>query len=252
MKEVSSNIAILTKQAGKLFSRTEQTLDCDGARQLMSPFIDSMASPSEVAKLELHLMKCEPCQRQLQSFISIRNFIGRVERPEAPEDLVLNTRVRLSQERHKNYLERLENRLSNVLRPLALPAIGGVSLTMLFFGIVLGAMLSNTTVMAHDRISAHEERALVALFKPVRTTSLTMMRFATSDPQDLDEPLMIETHVGDTGKVLDYVVINGTETPEITRWIREQLTLAEFKPATAFGKPIDSKIILSFVAVRSL
>jgi hypothetical protein len=252
MKEVRSNIANLTRQAGKLFSRTEQTLDCDGAQQLMSPFIDSMASPSEVAKLELHLVTCEPCQRQLQSFISIRNFLGRGERPAPPEDLALDTRVRLSQERHKNYIERLENRLSNVLRPLALPAIGGVSLTMLFFGVVLGAMLSNTTVMAHDRISsAHDERALVALFKPVRTTSLTMKRFATSDPQNLDEPLTIETHVGDTGKVLDYRVINGTETPEIARWIREQLTLAEFKPATAFGKPIDSKIILSFVAVKS-
>jgi hypothetical protein len=251
MNEVRSNIANLTRHAGKLFSRTEQTLDCDGARLLMSPFIDSMASPSEVARLELHLMTCEPCQRQLQSFISVRNFLARVEQPVPPEDLALDTRVRLSQERHRNYIERLENRLSNVLRPLALPAIGGVSLTMLFFGVVLGAMLSNTTVMAHDRVSAREERALVALFKPVRTTSLTMMRFATSDPQDLDEPLTIETYVGDTGKVLDYRVISGTETPEITRWIREQLTLAEFKPATAFGKPIDSKIILSFVAVKS-
>src|SRR5262245_66049290 len=108
MKEVRSNIANLTRQAGKLFSRTEQALDCDGARQLMSPFIDSMALPSEVAKLELHLVNCEPCQRQLQSFISIRNFLTRVERPVPPEDLALDTRVRLSQERHKNYIERLE------------------------------------------------------------------------------------------------------------------------------------------------
>jgi hypothetical protein len=172
-----------------------------------------------------------------------------VEHPSAPEDLVLDTRVKLSQERNKNYFERLENRIGNVLKPLAIPAIGGVSLTMLFFGVLLGAMISNTTVMAHDRID--DDRALVAIFKPVRTTERTMIRFAGSDGNNWIEPLMIETHVGDDGKVMDYKIISGPETPEAKRFVREQLSLAKFTPATAFGRPVDSKIILSFVAVKS-
>jgi len=82
-----------------------------------------MASPDDVAKLEFHVTSCEPCQRQLQSYISVRNFVARVEQPGLPPDLVLETRVRLSQERHRNYLARFENRVSNTLRPIALPAI---------------------------------------------------------------------------------------------------------------------------------
>jgi hypothetical protein len=224
--------------------------DCKSAQELMSPFIDSMATPEEVEKLQLHLSTCEPCRRQLQSFISIRSLLTRTERREIPSDLVLQTRVRLSQERHTNYAERLENRISDLVRPIAIPAIAGVSLTMLFFGVLLGAMISNTTVMAHDRVSTVGEHT-TGLYKPVRTSNTTMIRFAGSDDLKFDEPLMIETHVDDTGRVLEYRIISGQDSPEVQRFVREQLSLAMFTPATAFGKPVDSKIILSFVAVKS-
>jgi hypothetical protein len=226
-------------------------VSCRSAQSLMSPFIDSMATPEEVAKLELHLNACEPCQRQLQSYISIRNFVARASQPLPPMDLVLETRVKLSQERHKNYLARLENRLANVLKPIAIPAIAGVSLTMLFFGVLLGAMISNTTVMARDRVSTVNEDHTTGLYKPVRTTNLTMIRFAGSDTNMLAEPVMIETHVGETGRVLGYKIISGEDTPEVEQFVREQILLATFTPATAFGKPVESMIILSFVAVKS-
>src|SRR5262249_40733712 len=147
------------KELHKIFHKRSQQLYCKSARGLMSPFIDSMASPDEIQKLDLHVTSCEPCQRQLQSYISVRNFVARIDRPAPPPDLALETRVRLSQERHRNYLERFENRVSNTLKPLALPAIAGVSLTMVFFGVLLGAMISNTTVMAHDRVIAVDGRA---------------------------------------------------------------------------------------------
>src|SRR5207249_3807470 len=146
---------------------------------------------------------------------------------------------RLSQDRHRNYLERFENRVSNALKPLALPALAGVSLTMLFFGVLLGALISNTTVMARDRITAADERATMSLYKPVRTTNLTMIQFAGCDTERFEEPLMIETHVGETGRVLEYKIISGPETPEIMHFVREQLSLATFTPATAFGRPVD-------------
>ena len=252
MKELHSNIANLIDRTGKLFRSGTDRVTCKSAQELMSPFIDSMASPAEVETLELHLTHCEPCQRQLQSFISIRSLLTRMEQPAPPRDLILDTRVKLSQERHRNYLEKLENRVSDILKPIAIPAIAGVSLTMLFFGVLLGAMISNTTVLAHDHVSSTSspERE-TGLYQPVRTTNLTMIRFADSDTHKFEEPLMIETHVGDTGRVLDYTIISGSDSPETVRFIREQLSMATFTPATAFGRPVDSKIILSFVAVKS-
>jgi len=223
------------------------TSECSAAQKLMSPFIDSMVTPEEAERMEFHVSNCMPCQRQLQSLISMRSLLARIDRPELPEDLVLEARVKLSHERNKNVLVRLENRLSIILKPIALPALFGVSLTMLFFGVLLGGLATNQTVLAQSSIA---EQPVFGLYKPVRTTEPTMIRFAV-DKNTWTEPLMIETHVGDDGKVIDYRIISGPESPEVNRWVREMLSLAAFTPATAFGRPVESKIILSFVAVRS-
>jgi hypothetical protein len=247
MSKVRSNISELVTRAGAMF-RIKQELDCAAAQELMSPFIDSMATAEETERLEAHVSICRPCQRQLQSFISIRSLLARIEQPGLPEDLALETRVKLSHERNKNFLVRLENRLSITLKPIAIPALFGVSITMLFFGILLGSLATNSTVLAQDRIA---EQPVWALYKPVRTTEPTMIRFAVDDSNRWDEPLSIETQVGDDGKVMDYEVISGPHSQEASQWIRQMLSLASFTPATAFGRPVESKIILSFVAVRN-
>ena len=77
------------------------------------------------------------------------------------------------------------------------------------------------------------------------------LRFAVVDVQGLDDPLAIELHVNGDGKVVNYQIIEGTKTPEIDTMLKDLLYYAQFSPATALGKPVASKVILSFVAVRS-
>jgi hypothetical protein len=238
-------------------SKRKTANDCSSIQELMSPFIDSMVTAEETDRLETHLLKCEPCQRQLQSFISIRNLVARIEPIAPPEDLVLETRVKLSHERNRNYFDRLETHLNNVLKPLAIPALLGVSLTTLFFGVLFGTIASNTAVLAQDlddggALTGSAGGVLGAVMEPVRTTNPTMMRFVERNARDLkQQPLMIETEVGSDGRVLDYRIIAGPESPEVHRWVKDLLSLAQFTPARAFGKPVTSTIILSFVDVRS-
>jgi hypothetical protein len=213
----------------------------------MSPFIDSMVTAAEAERLESHVAACQPCQRQLQSYISMRSLVARIDVPPMPEDMVLETRVRLSHARNNNFLVRLENRLNNFLRPMIVPALLGAALTMLLFGFLLGSLTSQSTVLAQDHF---EEQPVYRLFQPVRTENANWIRFASND-KNLEEPLTIETYVGHEGRVLDYQVLSGPQNPEVNGWIRQVLSLAQFTPATAFGKPIESRIILSFVAVRN-
>jgi hypothetical protein len=224
------------------------TVECSSIQRLMSPFIDSMVTATEAERVESHVAVCQPCQRQLQSYISIRSLVARIEAPPLPEDMVLETRVRLSQARNNNFLNRLENRLSNFLKPLVVPVLLGTSLTMLLFGVLLGSLTSQSTVLAQDHFA---EPPLYPLFRPVHTANPNWIRFASNGKQDLDAPLIIDTHVGHEGRVIDYEVLSGPQNPEVTGWIRQILSLAQFTPATAFGKPVESRIILSFVAVRN-
>jgi len=223
------------------------TVECSSVQHLMSPFIDSMVTVAEADRLESHVAACQPCQRQLQSYISMRSLVARIDVPPMPEDMVLETRVRLSHARNNNFLVRLENRLNNFLRPMIVPALLGAALTMLLFGFLLGSLTSQSTVLAQDHF---EEQPVYRLFQPVRTENANWIRFASND-KNLEEPLTIETYVGHEGRVLDYQVLSGPQNPEVIGWIRQVLSLAQFTPATAFGKPIESRIILSFVAVRN-
>jgi len=213
----------------------------------MSPFIDSMVTADEADRLESHVAACQPCQRQLQSYISMRSLVARIDVPPMPEDMVLETRVRLSHARNNNFLVRFENRLNNFLRPMIVPAVLGAALTMLLFGFLLGSLTSQSTVLAQDHF---EEQPVYRLFQPVRTENANWIRLASND-KNLEEPLTIETYVGHEGRVLDYQVLSGPQNPEVNGWIRQVLSLAQFTPATAFGKPVESRIILSFVAVRN-
>ena len=151
-------------------------VQCSSVEKLMSPFIDSMVTAGEADMIEGHLSACEPCQRQLQSFISMRSLVARLATPPMPEDMILETRVRLSHARNKNFLVRLENRLSNILKPIVVPVLLGVSLTMLLFGILLGTLASNSTVLAQDRL---DEPPLYPLFQagPNAKSKLDSFRF---------------------------------------------------------------------------
>lgn len=222
--------------------------DCGFIQKLMSPFIDSMVSAKEAELVESHLSFCERCQRQLQSYISVRNLVARIEVPPLPEDMVLETRVRLSQARNNNFLVRLENRLNNLLKPIVVPVLLGTSLTMLLFGFLLGSLTSESTVLAQDHFDG---QPLSPLFQPVRNDDPNWVRIARNDKQAFDEPLIIETHIGKEGRVIDYQVLHGQQNPEVNGWIQQVLSLAQFSPAMAFGKPVESRIILSFVAVRN-
>src|SRR5262249_24466593 len=82
------------------------TVECDAIQKLMSPFIDFMVSAGEAERVETHVRRCEPCHRQLQSYISMRSLVARIEVPAPPEDMILETRVALSQARNKNFLHR--------------------------------------------------------------------------------------------------------------------------------------------------
>ncbi len=229
------------------------SLNCSAAEKLMSPFIDSMVTPQEAERLQGHVASCDPCRRHLQSFISMRSLMARIETPSLPEDMVLETRVRLSQARNTNLLVRLENRLNYLLKPMVVPVVLGVSLTMLFFGVLLGSLASTSTVLAQDRLT---EEPVLSLFKPIHITDPNWIRFAENDKKGLDEPVTIETYVGNEGRVLDYQVLcpsshTQCSVSDVPASIRQVLSLAHFDPATRFGKPVESRIILSFISVRN-
>jgi anti-sigma factor RsiW len=217
-------------------------ITCSKAQKLMSPYIDSMAEPKESECLESHLENCEPCRRQLQSYISLRSMMARIEPARPPEDLVLDTRVRLSHARSSQWLDRVEALLINVLKPVAIPAVSGIALTILSFSVLFGHLALNFRT---------QDSPLIVLEQPVRTTNQTMLSAAGTEGGDWGEPVSVQANVGVEGRVYGITFIGGAQSPAVKRWMNNLLYPAQFAPATRLGKPVNSTTILTFVNVRS-
>src|SRR5262249_44056963 len=154
--------------------------------------------------------------------ISMRNMLARIEPAEPPEDLVLETRVKLSHARNRNYLDWFEDRMNNVLKPLAMPALFGVSLTMLFFGVLFGNIVSTTTVMAQDL--AHQAVAQEAESNSHPQWNNSNVVELASTNNRLEEPLSIGLDISEEGRITDYKILIGRSSPAVDRWIKEVLS----------------------------
>ncbi len=219
---------------------------CDAAMELMSPFIDSMVTTEEAERLRSHVSDCAPCARQLQAFISLRNLVAQAEPVAVPEDLQLDTRLRLSRERRPNDRNRWQARIDNILKPLAVPAVMGVSLSLMGIVVLFGSLVATREVQAKPSLV----EPLVATYEPPRTTTPTAKRFSRTMSPDLEQALSIQTEVSDEGRIVDYTIIGGTRSAHVDQWLQEVLLLAQFRPATSWGNPVPSRVILSFVNVR--
>ena len=220
-------------------------IKCSKIQKLMSPYIDSMAEPEEIELLDSHLETCVACRRQLQSYISLRSMMARVEPVRPPEDLVLDTRVRLSHARSGGWFDRIESLLVNVLKPVAFPAVSAIVLTVLSFSVLFGQVALNPRLQSLDT-------PILILEEPVRITDQTVLSAPGSNGNEMGEPLSVQANVGVEGRVYGIKIIGGSKSPAATRWINNLLYPAQFAPATnRLGKPVNSTIILAFVNVQS-
>lgn len=227
--------------------RVQSNISCEAALELMSPFIDSMVGMDEAESLRSHLAECRSCRRQLQSFISLRNLFAGVEPVPAPEDLQLDTRVKLSHERLNNVRDRWQARFDNILKPFAVPAVMGIALTLLGFGILLGSFTAPRTVIAEDGQGVF----VAGIYQPPSTPEPTLRRLgATSVSPELRDAVSIQGELNNRGQIDDFKVISGARSQGVDQLLQELVLFSQFRPATHWGLPVRSRIILSFVTVR--
>lgn len=224
--------------------KVSTSISCDAALELMSPFIDSMVAADEAEYLRSHVEECASCRRQLQSFVSLRTLMAGSEPVGVPEDLHLETRVLLSHERSRNSRERWQTRLDNVLRPFAVPAAAGVALTVLCFGILLGSLTPSRQAQAEDL------RDVATVYQQPQATDSVLRRLGAIQSPDLDQAFSIQGEVNNDGRIDSVLVLAGNRSPSVDQWLQELVLLSKFKPATLWGLPVRSRVILSFVTVR--
>ena len=205
---------------------------CQEIRGHFSDYLDGVCSRDTLRSLRYHLSYCSACKEELQRWQAMQADLRALPRRRAPQKYALKLRVSLSQELHRNLLGRLRVHLENALRPVLLPASAGVVLTAIIcFGLIMEWRVTP---------AANIPDVPIQLVTPPRVQTLAPLDFNTGD-----QGVVLVTHIDAEGRVMDYKILSGQHSPELTYRLDRLMYFSQFHPATMFGRPTGGQVVLS-------
>jgi hypothetical protein len=218
-------------------------MTCSVAKGLMSSYLDGAVTRRQMAQMDEHLRACAECAGRFDSLKRTQALVGSLGRKPAPPELALKLRVALSQElanSRRSRWERLTVRWENAFNAVMVPATAGTLTTLLVFGVLMSVLWPAQVRASND--------VPTMLYTPAELKSspfeLTMGTANT-------DSLVVEAYVGADGRVLDYRILSAPEdAAPILPQLKNMLIFTTFDPATAFGQPTSSHVILTFSKVQ--
>lgn len=155
------------------------------------------------------------------------------QRRKAQRELAQLTYIQRFWEATRKLHDRLHLTFENVMRPLAVPAAGGIFAAVTLFGMWV--------VPTYPVQAESSQRGDVPT--PLTTTAKVRPFSALGT---IDGDVLLDVTVDDLGRVVDYVIVTAGYTQDAaTRRNLENLLIgAKFIPATTFGRPMRSKMRL--------
>jgi hypothetical protein len=216
---------------------------CEQMRDMFSSYLDGALTGAEMQSIARHMQECGECRAEYSSLAKSQRMVASLGRKPAPPDLALRVKVALSQEAKRTpWYGSLALQWQIAMNNFMLPATAGLASAILFFGIVIGYVTLPVSA------AAGTTDVPTMLFTPAE------LRIAPSEVElgiPSDESVVVETVVDANGRVESYRVISAPENAQkLLTKLDSMLIFTVFKPATAFGKPTPSRVVLSFSSVN--
>ena len=218
-------------------------MKCSVVQGLMSSALDGEVTRGQLARVDEHLQRCAECAARYVSVRKVQSLVGSLGRKAAPADLPLRLRVALSQEianGKRSPWEALRVRWENAFNAVMVPATAGLVTTLIIFGLLISLIYPSQVGAAND--------VPTMLYTPAE---LEFTPFELSMGASNADALIVEAYVGPDGRVLDYRILSAPEDAQtILSELKNTLIFTTFHPATAFGRPTASRVVLSFSKVQ--
>ncbi|MEZ5401454.1 MAG: hypothetical protein R2729_17415 [Bryobacteraceae bacterium] len=134
--------------------------------------------------------------------------------------------------------EEAELVINNLMRPYAVPAVGGVLSTLVLFGILAPYLSVNLRAQGGPGRAGYESGSIGALATPAAVESAFFMSLEESGE------VVIDVSIDEQGRVIGYTIPRGqgwAQDPELVRNVETALLGTRFTPATLFGKPASGR-----------
>lgn len=224
---------------------TRMHMSCQITQERLSHYLDNRLAEAERRSVDLHLGACGECATRRDQMAGLRVNLRSLPIVRAPEKLATDLQLLASRElvrvRRKSsrsaamqfWRDRAGLLIDNLMKPLALPFVGGGLTSALFIFGMLMPHLGYLRSAANDKPSTLYTEASV----------LKMAAFAADSKSSGDT--VIEVQIDGQGHMVDYNVLQGQMTGEIGNL----LLFATFTPATNFLQPTSGKVIIRRSAI---
>jgi hypothetical protein len=218
-----------------------EEINCKSVRSALWDYATATLDETDRLLVDSHLRECRECELHRKEVRSLRT--GLKSLPGRSGSPMLGTRLQViaSRERARHALRRdLAARLTevrsraklifdNLLRPIAVPAAGGVLASFLCFGAIV------------DTLHVHPEwqnDIPVGLYTQVTIDDVSPFSVNGQD-------VMVQLTIDQDGSVSGWEVPQGTASPDEMREIGNLVLYSSFSPATAFGQKVTGKILVN-------
>jgi hypothetical protein len=134
----------------------------------------------------------------------------------------------------ESLMVRVQNAISGLMVPVT---TAGVTAAVLFFMLIAGI---NPLVV---NAAANTDGPTIDLYVGPK---LKYSPFPAEIGHHGDQAIVVETIVGANGRVQDFRIISDNDSQELRREVERSLIFTHFEPAREFGRPVTSRVVISF------
>jgi hypothetical protein len=218
---------------------------CMKCQSSFSAYLDGAVSGQNMQQIAGHLEACADCAREFAALRAMQQSLVALGPAKAPADLGLRLRLAISHEqarKRSSWLDTVSLKWDNAVRPLLVQVSAGFAGAVILIGgigLLLGMVAVPEPVMAND--------------EPLGAMTAPHYRYSTVSPSaivtDHDSVIVVEAYVNEQGRVYDYNIVSGPDDPAVHSQVVDQLLMSVYEPASVFGAPVRSRVILTFSGI---
>jgi anti-sigma factor RsiW len=219
-------------------------MECASVRPRVSAYLDDAVSAEERRSLKRHLNSCRDCALESERYSQVREKLRLLPRLTPPADLTTRLRVVASKVRMESFggagpwsrwRDRMELSLRNLMRPLALPAVGGLCSAVFLFSTLVPMFKSAFAMSASADV-------------PTMLTTEPMLKYMAPVAFANNGDAVVDLQLDDQGQIVNFTIVSapGQQSERLRRSIENNLLFTEFWPATTFGRGVAGTIRISF------
>lgn len=212
-------------------------INCQNAKRSSTAYVDGRLRSDERLGVAAHLSECDTCTSYFEEIVSLRAALQLLQAPAPPSRLTTALQVIASRERASviethgsrwsGVWEKWKFKFNGFMRPLAVPATGGLVSSILLFTMFVLTVGTSTQIVSYE-VPLNEQASLV----PVELSS---------------HPVFVNMSLDSNGRLADFAM--NDPTCKLRAGLQRQrasITVPVF--ATVFGvtQPISGDIQIRF------